>query len=453
MVTVEGSGKEDVTVTLAGGTDGVDDTRMTGADGSYTFDGLRRGDYTVTITNPDEARYSFTQPERKVSVGIGQTQDDVSFAGTMLRQGSISGRVHAEGDAIPGATVTLAGAMEATRETDDQGNYAFTDLGPGTYVVSVTNPDEVAYKFEDEDTSENVTLDNADDKKTVNFAGTHTREASVRGKAFIDEAAQDMMYTANEPALEGMEISLKLQGPGLNDEDDGMVGMDGSYAFEGLRAGDYRVLVDLTSELEDKLNEAGYKFAGNLIGETVTVLAGAEGNVNLPFRITMQTIDVGAVMGNDEKTGAAVEGVELALYPTSDDLEDGTNMLGEAMMTGVDGMAKFHFPRDDDSGPGGEDTDHLVFVKVLKKHADLAVSDNNVIEVEYAATARTHEAPASVKLLNTNVVTQFSIKSAKMNGDVMVRDGDEPLGGWAYEYCKDDCGDDGEAGWTAATTA
>ena len=301
MVTVDGSGKEGVTVTLAGGTDGVvADPAMTGADGGYMFDGLRRGDYTVTITNPDEARYSFTATERKVSVGIGQAQDDVSFAGTMLRQGSISGRVHAEGDSIPGATVTLAGgAVKATRETDDQGNYAFTDLGPGTYVVSVTNPDEVAYDAP-ESTSENVTLDSADGKATVNFAFTHTLDASVTGKAFVDEAARDKMYTANEPALEGMEIPLTLQGPDVNREVDGKIGMDGSYAFEGLRAGTYRVLVDLTAEVRDGLEEAGYKFVGDVVGDQVTVAAGGTGTVNFPFQITMQTINVGAVMGNDK---------------------------------------------------------------------------------------------------------------------------------------------------------
>ena len=310
MVTVDGSGKEGVTVTLAGGTDGVDaDPAMTGADGGYMFDGLRRGDYTVTITNPDEALYSFTATERRVSVGIGQAQDDVSFAGTMLRQGSISGRVHAEGDSIPGATVTLAGgAVKATRETDDQGNYAFTDLGPGTYVVSVTNPDEVAYDAP-ESTSENVTLDSADGKATVNFAFTHTLDASVTGKAFVDEAAQDKMYTANEPALEGMEIPLTLQGPDVNREVDGKIGMDGSYAFEGLRAGTYRVLVDLTAEVRDGLEEAGYEFVGDVVGDQVTVAAGGMETVNFPFRITMQTINVSAVMGSaDERDSRGVPG-------------------------------------------------------------------------------------------------------------------------------------------------
>ena len=424
MVTVEGSGKEGVTVSLAGGTDGVDDTAMTGADGGYMFDGLRRGDYTVTITNPDEALYSFTATERKVSVGVGQAQDDVSFAGTMLRQGSISGRVHAEGMGIVGATVTLAGAMDDTRETDDQGNYAFTDLGPGTYVVSVTNPDEVAYDAP-ESTSENVTLDSADGKATVNFAFTHTRTASVTGKAFVDEAAQDKMYTANEPALEGMEIPLTLQGPDVNREVDGKIGMDGSYAFEGLRAGTYRVLVDLTAEVRDGLEEAGYEFAGDVVGEKVTVAAGGMETVNFPFRITMQTISVSANMGSAD--GAAVAGVELALYANA----DMTGMLDEEQMTNEMGVAVFNFARAMNTGPGGND--NLVFVNMKSVGADnagLEVSGNEVIEVSYPGVARVHAAGAAVTLLNTAVNIQFWVKS-----NMDARGGDMGLEGWAAEYC------------------
>ena len=227
--------------------------------------------------------------------------------------------------------------------------------------MSVTNPDEVAYDAP-ESTSENVTLDSADGKETVNFAFTHTRTASVTGKAFVDEAAQDKMYTANEPALEGMEIPLTLQGPDVNREVDGKIGMDGSYAFEGLRAGTYRVLVDLTAEVRDGLEEAGYEFAGDVVGEKVTVAAGGMETVNFPFRITMQTISVSANMGSAD--GAAVAGVELALYANA----DMTGMLDEEQMTNEMGVAVFNFARAMNTGPGGND--NLVFVNMKSVGAD-----------------------------------------------------------------------------------
>ena len=450
MVTVEGSGKEGVTVSLAGGTDGVDDTRMTGADGSYTFDGLRRGDYTVTITNPDEALYSFTATERKVSVGVGQTQGDVSFAGTMLRQGSISGRVHAEGTGIPGATVTLAGAMDDTAETNDQGNYAFPDLGPGTYVVSLTNPDEVAYEFAS--MTENVTLDNADDKKTVNFGGTHTRTASISGVLFIDEVMQDKMLTTGEPSLTaalrpwlamqdqetqamvaGLSAHAKVivRGPSLDDPPRyGQIQLDGSFTVGELRAGSYQVELPANNEMvAAALAAAGVDYVGESMVRTIAAgeTGTANSTVNFPFEIRMQTISVGAVMGNDEETGDEVADVELELYGTAEDAEDGMNPLSEmAMKTGDMGMASFTFARADDTSPAGEETDNIVFVKVKSEgHDDLVVSDNDIIEVQYQGVERLHSAPAHVRLLNVAVNFQFWIKN-----DENARGGDVLVDGW-----------------------
>ena len=450
MVTVEGSGKEGVTVSLAGGTDGVDDTRMTGADGSYTFDGLRRGDYTVTITNPDEALYSFTATERKVSVGVGQTQGDVSFAGTMLRQGSISGRVHAEGTGIPGATVTLAGAMDDTAETNDQGNYAFPDLGPGTYVVSLTNPDEAAYEFAS--MTENVTLDNADDKKTVNFEGTHTRTASISGVLFIDEVMQDKMLTTGEPSLTaalapwlamqdqetqamvaGLSAHAKVivRGPSLDDPPRyGQIQLDGSFTVGELRAGSYQVELPANNEMvAAALAAAGVDYVGESMVRTIAAgeTGTANSTVNFPFEIRMQTISVGAVMGNDEETGDEVADVELELYGTAEDAEDGMNPLSEmAMKTGDMGMASFTFARADDTSPAGEETDNIVFVKVKSEgHDDLVVSDNDIIEVRYQGVERLHSAPAHVRLLNVAVNFQFWIKN-----DENARGGDVLVDGW-----------------------
>ena len=53
MVTVDGEGMGDVMVMLTGD-HGTDEEMETGSDGGYMFDGLRKGNYTVSIENPDE---------------------------------------------------------------------------------------------------------------------------------------------------------------------------------------------------------------------------------------------------------------------------------------------------------------------------------------------------------------------------------------------------------------
>ena len=90
------------------------------------------------------------------------------------------------------------------------------------------------------------------------------------------------------------------------------------------------------------LAAAGVAFVGE--SAVVMVDAGGSAMVNFPFRITMQTIGVGAVMGNDDMTGAPVGGVTLALFPTAQDAEAGTNLLGMGTKTGETGMAGLPVP-------------------------------------------------------------------------------------------------------------
>ena len=314
--------------------------------------------------------------------------------------------------------------------------------------MSLTNPDEAAYEFAS--MTENVTLDNADDKKTVNFGGTHTRTASISGVLFIDEVMQDKMHTTGEPtitealapwlaiqddATKAMVAGLLTQakvivrGPSLDDPPTEVpINADGSFTTgEALVAGSYQVELPANNEMvAAALYAAGIDYVGE--SAVVPVAAGGMATVNFPFEIRMQTISVGAVMGNDEMTGDDVEDVELELYGTAEDAEDGMNPLSEmAGTTDEMGMANFTFARADDSSPAGDDTDNIVFVKVKATgHDDLMVSDNDVIEIQYPGVARVHAAPAHVRLLNVGVYFDFWVKSNET-----ARDGDEGLGGWS----------------------
>ena len=418
-VSVEGEGLGGVTVTLMG--QGAEETKMTDAGGLYSFSQLRSGDYTVAISGYDTDDYEFETTSKSVTIATGETAN-VPFDGTLLRTAGIAGRVSVGGMGLDDVEVTLAGAAEMSAMTSNGGQYSFAGLAAGTYVVSISNPNDVAYSFET--TSMNVELMD-DQSAIVNFEGTHTRTASVSGMMYLDEAPQDKMYTANEPALAHAGIPLLLQGPGINDVTPGVTMDDGSFAFEGLMAGTYRVLVNLTEEAAAEIAKAGFAFYGDLTGVVVNVGAGMAAQVNFPFRITMQTLVAGAVMGNAEETGAPVAGVELALYANA----DMTGPLGEAT-TDEMGMAKFDFARSANTGPAGHD--NIVFVKVKSTgHDALAVSENDFTEVSYAGTDRASSSPAAVKLVNVMANFQFWVKST---ADVpKERGGDMGLPGWATE--------------------
>ena len=443
QVSVEGEGLAGVTVTMTG--EGEDQTDVTDAGGLYAFSKLKAGDYSVAISGYDTDDYAFGTTSMNVAVATGETAN-IPFEGTLLRTSGISGRVSVEGMGLDGVAVVLAGAAEATATTANGGQYAFAGLTEGTYVLTMTNPNADAYTFEA--TSANVVLGDAESNIT-NFEGTHTRTASVSGLLFIDEVMQDKMHNTGEPSLtaalaplvlhelldqemlDGLLANAKvlLRGPDLNTMTEVDINVDGTYTTgASLRAGSYQVELPANNEMvAAALAAAGVAFVGE--SSVVTVEAAGSAMVNFPFRITMQTIGVGAVMGNEEETGDPVPGVELALYPTAQDAEAGTNMLGMGGETNEMGMAAFQFARADDSSPAGDDSDNLVFVKVTDPgHADLSVSDNDVIEIEYPGVARVHSAPASVRLLNTAVSFVFWVKSNET-----ARDGNEFLAGWATE--------------------
>jgi protocatechuate 3,4-dioxygenase beta subunit len=143
-----------VTVTLNGidaNGNTVNLTTTTDANGNYQFANILAGNYTVTVTPP--ATFNATTPNpQNVTLAPGQTIDTVDFG---LRQtpGTIGDRVFNDIDAngiqtgaergIASVTVTLlnaVGAVVATTVTDANGNYQFTNIAPGNYTVTLTNP-------------------------------------------------------------------------------------------------------------------------------------------------------------------------------------------------------------------------------------------------------------------------------------------------------------------------
>lgn len=116
-----------VTVALAG-----DASRsvVSAADGSFAFDDLKDGSYTVT---PARSGYSFA-PLTRVAIVNGADLNDVNF----VRAFTISGHVRAKKGSLvfPGVAVTLSGLSSAETMTDSAGYYQFAGLIPGSYNVT-----------------------------------------------------------------------------------------------------------------------------------------------------------------------------------------------------------------------------------------------------------------------------------------------------------------------------
>lgn len=421
-VAIEGDGLAGVTVSLSGS---ESRTATTDQAGQYAFNELRAGTYQVGISGFDADDYEFASTSKSVTVALGRTEN-VPFDGTLLRTAGISGRVSVEGMALAGVKVMLSGAATDSAMTTADGQYAFTGLAAGAYMVAISGYDMDAYAFDP--ASMSVTL--ADDESNItNFMGAHTRSANVWGYLYLDandndkydgDAIEDMLAQAGMPVL--------LQGPGVGDVTTALTDTMGMYKFDGLTAGDYRVL---NATPDTALARMGIAFGGLQTGMQLNVKPGSANAVHLPFDIKRQTITVSAMMGNgktgkDRKTGDVVEGVEVKLYPTYQAANSGTNMLGMAK-TDSTGTATFSFMRAADVGPGGT-TDYLVFAMAGDLPSDdFAVSSNAIQEVRYPARSPMAAALQTITLLNRRATFSYKVMS------IAAIDPAAPMESWATE--------------------
>ena len=148
---VNGNGKRDagdprmlsVTLRLNGA---VAESTLTDVHGTYLFDSLAFGAYTISEDVP--AGWTVTSPISNVdSVSVGSSTQSIGrqdFGN--FRNGSLQGNVFddfngngvkdAGEHGVAGVRLVLAGSSSGTTTSDGTGNFLFTGIGPGTIAVS-----------------------------------------------------------------------------------------------------------------------------------------------------------------------------------------------------------------------------------------------------------------------------------------------------------------------------
>ena len=106
QVMIESQGADGVSVTLSSGA-----TATTAGGGSYRFDNIEPGTYTISIAGfPAEA--SFDATSMSVTVGTTGGTATANFSGTYIRTASVRGSVTVEGNGLAGVTVSLSGMAD-----------------------------------------------------------------------------------------------------------------------------------------------------------------------------------------------------------------------------------------------------------------------------------------------------------------------------------------------------
>ena len=266
---------EGVTVNLVDADGTVVATTTTDADGSYSFDKLPAGTYSVTVVqdgpiacleqtgDPDATKDNASEPitlnndnPSTTDVNFGYVNNN-SLSGTVYRDDSRNGDQDGTEPGYSGVTVQLLdkdGNVVGTTTTDKDGNYSFSKLPDGTYSVKVVKDGELADTEQTEDpdankdnASEPVTLgEDNPSKDNIDFG--YVPDYSIHGLVYRDGDRSET-HGATEKGYANQTVELR-------DKDGKVVATtttdeNGAYSFEKLPAGDYTVKVVKDGALTD----------------------------------------------------------------------------------------------------------------------------------------------------------------------------------------------------------
>ena len=283
-------------VTMAADIDGNPISAVvTDAQGNYQFTNLAAGQYVVMFApvdgkefvaqdmgndDTDDSDVNANGKTVPITVDANEAVTDVD-AGARDAAGSLSGTYFmdtnrdndddgaANGDTdIAGRTVMLFeadgttpatdidGNPVAAMTTDTNGNYQFTNLAAGQYVVMFEAVDGTEFIDQDmgnDDTDDSdvgangktgqITVNPGEDTPD-NDAGVRGLQGSISGRYFCDQDNNGV--DDSDPGLEGLTVTLlDMNGDVV---DTAMTLADGSYSFDGLSAGDYSVRFEADPE-------------------------------------------------------------------------------------------------------------------------------------------------------------------------------------------------------------
>ncbi|WP_020471274.1 SdrD B-like domain-containing protein [Zavarzinella formosa] len=331
-------------------------TTTTGADGSYSFDNLPAGSYTVSEpTQPPGYGSSTPNNPPAITVPAGGT-GVVNFGET---QGSLAGRVwlnynnqqdfNGPDTAIPGVTITLTGTdsggnpVNRTTTTDATGNYNFANVAGGNYVITETQPTGGTFPPNTDGIdfigtvgspgtvgADSFTLTLPAGTVLTGYNFTEIPLVSLAGSVYEDVNGNGTK-DSGEPGIGGVVVTLtgtNVSGTPVNTT--ATTSADGSYAFANLQPGTNYTLTEgvVPAPFLDGKEQNGTPAASGtgvndaFSGINLTTLAGGGAGFNFgevrPVSIAGQVYVDANNNGMRDGAEGPIPGVTLRLSGTDD---------------------------------------------------------------------------------------------------------------------------------------
>jgi hypothetical protein len=350
-VTLTGTDVNGVSVTL---------TTLTLADGSYRFENLLTGTYTISETQPpiysdgsDSVGTIGGTPVGSLSNDVIDTialpagADGINYNFGELADAGLGDRVWLDrnGDGVqeegePGIGDVqvyldlnndgVRDAGEPVTTTNALGQYFFSNLPGGTYtvrVVTTTLPTGINQTYDLDGATPTphaatAPLTTGTTRTDVDFGYRGT--ASIGDRVWLDRDGDGVQETG-EPGLSGVIVYLDLNGNGVRDADEPFDATDatGNYLIDGLPAGTYTVRV-VTTTLPTGINQT-YDLDGTGTPDAVTSVTLTSGEVRTDVDFGYRgTASIGDRVWNDANANGiqdagetGVDGVVVALYDST----------------------------------------------------------------------------------------------------------------------------------------